>query len=788
MVSRREKLSRSYFRLREQTFQKQVAILGEKSADSLNAEERSAILAANHGPSIYDQLYSMESTNVACKDYDTLVSLIAGEDKKDKLINGVIKPKKSIASNALANIINSTNSFKKQFVNGARKKNLLGECSSVSESDASISDATAAARKKVLGGSGRKPLSYLFDSDSSMDGGSLGGEKSINKKLVKGSSPKRGVKSTKKSSSSESEDLDISLAKGNGTGKTEAPIYSDSDSDAVSARRAGSPMATKAAFKEFSKKSNKTGAQPSRKGTVARKKKGLPPTDLIVPQREAAKKATESIKSVKPKKEGDSSSVKDFQISSPSSRANDRESDSFEKTAFEKFKDIAAASVQDKQKKGRVKATESRRGGTTRKRPNEESPLDLLDPELRDQFEFDGSNDSKNVPNFVPQRQAAKKAAEHIRSGLSNIVAARLIIEDEMEATTKKKLKGEKLKNAQVSAVILGKKGNKIKGSVREETDESPSTGDRQRSRKRTLSKGKIDSLGIRRIISKFVLYLSNNYYYWWRHNRYLQNMRNAVIFVVLQRTRARGKGAGVARLRKFPVPIVPLTGPFLTGGRSQRVVEAGNEAAHPARQVQAAHPARIHLPLAAPPHRPHLRLRPPNPFRPPERHHHYYRTHHLQNLLGFQPRIGVQVGSLKLPIGAPTVDPAMRLLRERNLPPKVVDPLNFDRGEVQLAVTRTLRRNPTTILSQPMMSSTQSSRRSQEAVAVPRPAAIAVSLPPVPPESPIRIINLRKRKGNEERENHQEVKKKIKLSLPRPAPVHQSRLHSLKRELRPRR
>lgn len=108
----------------------QVAILGEKSIDSLNPEEKSAIVAANRGTSIYDQIYSsFESTNNnTLKDYDTLVSLIAGEDKKEKLVNGVIKPKKS-SGGGLGNMINSasSNPFKKQFVNGARRKNLIGK-------------------------------------------------------------------------------------------------------------------------------------------------------------------------------------------------------------------------------------------------------------------------------------------------------------------------------------------------------------------------------------------------------------------------------------------------------------------------------------------------------------------------------------------------------------------------------------------------------------------------------------------------------------------------------------
>lgn len=377
------------------------------------------------------------------KDYDTLVSLIAGEDRKDKLVNGVIKPKKS--SLGLGNMINSrSNTFKKQFVNGARKKNLVGECSSLSESEASVSDVTGPSSstliKKKLHVSGRKPLSYLFDSDSSADGGDDpvkdGGSKG--KKPRKGKSPTskgRQKGGGMKSSTSDSDELTLHLPVqkgGNNLGKSEGPIYSDSESDGSLKRRPGSPVATKAAVKEFTRKSNKKTLQgamsvgqkvvPSTKqgkGPIAgRKKKGgaiAEPTGLIVPQREAAKKATESIRTVKQRKDGliDPTTGLEFpSASSPAATLNDRESESFEKTAMEKFKDIAAASVQDKQiKKGNKssKTTENKRGKKSAKSENaskdEEAELHGLYDELRDQYEFDCSNDSKNVPNFVPQRQ-----------------------------------------------------------------------------------------------------------------------------------------------------------------------------------------------------------------------------------------------------------------------------------------------------------------------------------------------------------------------------------------------
>lgn len=79
MVSRREKLSRSYFRLREQTFYKQVAILSLVDIHkNMSLSELNALQQANHGPNIYDTVYSRPDSCPKEQDFEQLVQLISG--------------------------------------------------------------------------------------------------------------------------------------------------------------------------------------------------------------------------------------------------------------------------------------------------------------------------------------------------------------------------------------------------------------------------------------------------------------------------------------------------------------------------------------------------------------------------------------------------------------------------------------------------------------------------------------------------------------------------------------
>lgn len=82
MVSRREKLSRTYQRLREQTFYKQAALLSDTRI-SLSTAEINSIKEANHGPSIYDRLYSHVNAPDLSTDFETMVLRIAGRSESE---------------------------------------------------------------------------------------------------------------------------------------------------------------------------------------------------------------------------------------------------------------------------------------------------------------------------------------------------------------------------------------------------------------------------------------------------------------------------------------------------------------------------------------------------------------------------------------------------------------------------------------------------------------------------------------------------------------------------------
>lgn len=77
MVSRREKLSRTFFRMREQTFHKQTAVLASEGHVLPNSVVQ-AVIEANHGPSIYDRLYSHNQAEDHTFDFENILSRIAG--------------------------------------------------------------------------------------------------------------------------------------------------------------------------------------------------------------------------------------------------------------------------------------------------------------------------------------------------------------------------------------------------------------------------------------------------------------------------------------------------------------------------------------------------------------------------------------------------------------------------------------------------------------------------------------------------------------------------------------
>ncbi|CAG0889634.1 unnamed protein product [Cyprideis torosa] len=99
MVTRREKMFRTYFRVREGIFEKQVAVLSS-CRHSLSQSELSSIADAQHGLSIYDSLYAhpVATLHRTPAEFETLIETIRGNgpsvealDKKPQDLNGMRK-------------------------------------------------------------------------------------------------------------------------------------------------------------------------------------------------------------------------------------------------------------------------------------------------------------------------------------------------------------------------------------------------------------------------------------------------------------------------------------------------------------------------------------------------------------------------------------------------------------------------------------------------------------------------------------------------------------------------
>lgn len=489
MVSRREKLSRTFFRMREQTFHKQAAVLSDVSCN-LKGKEVAAVIEANHGPSIYDRLYSEPSAEDHSGDFDLVLARIAGitsprpstADEKNKTdLNGLVKCSDKKTS--------LENPYKRLYFNGAgrRRSSLYGSMSSGSETDTATP--SGGSRRPSCNVSVRKTPAAarlgLADSAASSTEeeekhnittdcvrkrppcnrkNSVSGSKAIERKR----SRKALISRTKVESSSEEEEksskslwqsprsrtlrqmereLGDKVSGSDDTDDLMLPvmatksepnkinaIYSDSDSEfslkgdvsGGDRNESKSPsnipsdsqqhvLRTKAAVKEFSagfqtkvdRSPQKNNTKPSKslkkekelkqddsmdddfikdkENVKSSRKKEYDPTDLIVPQRQAAKKATESIRC---------------------SQGRTKEQILFEQEAFKISPNIDEPKVKQKVKH-KTKDSKTQKDG--------KSGGDVYD------FEKD-SCDAQEILAYVPQRQAAKKAAAHIKSGMTKPV------------------------------------------------------------------------------------------------------------------------------------------------------------------------------------------------------------------------------------------------------------------------------------------------------------------------------------------------------------------------------
>lgn len=301
-----------------------------------------AVMQANHGPSIYDRLYSHQDAPDNTDEFDKILMRIQGG------YNGLSKA--------------DINPYKKSYVNGTtrRKSSLFG---SSSES-----------------GGDRRPTKI---GDSSSED-----ERYRQKPLG------RLQREVGRSLSEDSDDLlPLPRAAPVPSSRLGGHIYSDTDSDNSLHDDHNSTLKTKGALKSFTGADRKKGQRKAVSNADKENiKSSKPPREVIVPERTAAKKATEHIRGSSKRKRDDNQAVS---------------SDEKDKEKVSKF----------------VKTVNKvERGRTPREDKVKETAL----------------GDKDNLLGYVPQREAAKKATETIKSGLKPQEEAKLISEKKREEAKKR--------------------------------------------------------------------------------------------------------------------------------------------------------------------------------------------------------------------------------------------------------------------------------------------------------------------------------------------------------------
>lgn len=142
MVSRREKLSRSFFKMREQIFHKQVTVLSRHKTAKLDDSVVNAIMEANHGPSIYDVLYSSDSIKETetIKIEEMIDSILGNTSSKSNKtlseINGNSKKDRGDAASRYNKIFNGGNTANSTGSNKRYSSNMYNSFSSDTDGSA----------------------------------------------------------------------------------------------------------------------------------------------------------------------------------------------------------------------------------------------------------------------------------------------------------------------------------------------------------------------------------------------------------------------------------------------------------------------------------------------------------------------------------------------------------------------------------------------------------------------------------------------------------------------------
>ncbi|XP_041986606.1 PHD finger protein rhinoceros [Aricia agestis] len=495
MVSRREKLSRSFFRMREQTFHKQVAVL---SCDTtISGLDLDAIIEANHGPSIYDRLYSHPDAPDHKNDFDDLLARIAPQESSDE---------KKKDRNGLVRGCRSANPYKKHYVNGSRRSGSMYSGLSSEESGADISR-NSKYRGRTIGSSTDDDVKKTSTSPKKKVSPKSRAKKSPtkidrkkkkvpqSKALVESSSEEEAFKQRTKKDRTRSKTLqqmekemaagktgqsgtdsdDLIPMRSTRNNKFTVDIYSDSSETSDKVENDKTKLdRTKTEKSKIEKSPHENDSQQSLPRTKAAMKEFIPT--------QPEKKTPVIEEKPAPKKRGRKPSNKEKKPPPNKPKEIDEVAKNKENIKFSKKKDPTDLIVPQRQ--AAKKASENMRSTTTTKKDEPEKQVSSDDAKNKPKIKGKGkeikespekkkkiSKDVEKEPiAYVPQRQAAKKAAAHIKSGLGS----KIPVGESTDADKKKEIeKPDTLKTSPKKEDIKRKSPQKESSSSSSNTSSS---------------------------------------------------------------------------------------------------------------------------------------------------------------------------------------------------------------------------------------------------------------------------------------------------------------------------
>jgi len=481
MVSRREKISRSFVKLREQILERQLALLAdEEPQNQMSLAEMSAVIEANHGPSVYDKMLA----NPDCEqyehdDFEVIISRIAGEikdgssqirkdnprldfrkkslDTPQKLYERIFSDtSQSESEDDFLNVKSSkSKKSKKKSLDGKDRKSSLSRA--VVRSDSSMSSSEEAAALKKLSPTKNVTSNKQIYSDSDSD-------KSETEKPKRGRPKKSKLKDVKTQNKTESG----------------SEVRADSDSTQHSVDRP-KEFKTKAAMKEFTaadmeaakkimeekkayaaKNKTKPAYVSSDEDSVMEVDADVNNDFLLVPQRKAASKAQQKITKVDDKKQKPTKASGLFGSSDDESSAKKTE-DLKKSPRSSKKKQTSTDSESEPEQTTKSQIKSKKHMSPRRKDKSKQSDSVKVSPKDKNKKTVMDFTDSEEEPTMSRKtKESPRKSSKKSKPSAVDSILLGLTDDSEEEYRGKKSKKKAKPESSEDEAMLAAKEASAL--------------------------------------------------------------------------------------------------------------------------------------------------------------------------------------------------------------------------------------------------------------------------------------------------------------------------------------